>query len=145
MDGKGIVWCRFRPDVVKVTAALNAAGYGAVDYYGGTKKRNRASNEDSFRDDPKVRFLVGQYQAGGQGLDFSAASNIVWYSQTSDLLRRRQADERATKIGGKRIALTDLVAAGSNDEKLLEDLATRLKTADFVAGHGLKRYLQEIA
>lgn len=144
VDGKAIVWCRFRPDVLKVVAALKKAGYGAVDYYGGTKKRDRVRNEEAFRSDPKCRFLVGQYQAGGQGLDFSSASHIIWYSQTSDLLRRRQADERATKIGGRRIALTDLVAAGSNDQKLLDDLADKAMRADHMTGRGLRRYLETI-
>ena len=145
--GKCIVWCRFREDVVRVVAFLNnklGNSAKAVDYYGGTSKRNRVRHEEGFRSDPHIKYLVGQYQAGGQGLDFSAAEDIFWYSQTSDLLRRRQADERATKIGGKKIGLTDLVAAGSNDQKLLDDLAARRDRAEFLTGSGLRRYLEVI-
>lgn len=145
--GKCIIWCRFREDVVRVTAYLNnklGKSGRAVDYYGGTSKRNRVKHEEAFRSDPKTIYLVGQYQAGGQGLDFSAAEDIFWYSQTSDLLKRRQADERATKIGGKKIGLTDLVAAGSNDQKLLDELADRTVRADYLTGSGLRRYLEII-
>lgn len=141
---KSIVWCRFREDVVRVKRYLNTQGFGAVDYYGGTTKRQRVHNEEAFRNNPHTRVLVGQYQAGGQGLDFSAASDIFWYSHTTDLLRRRQADERATKIGGKRIGVTDVVAAGSNDEKMLADLASKMVTADYLTGNGLRRYLELI-
>lgn len=142
--GKFIVWCRFREDVVRAHRFLNADGFGAVHYYGGTSKKQRVHSEERFRNDPKCLALVGQYQAGGQGLDFSAAGDIFWYSHTSDLLRRRQADERATQMGGRRIGVTDIVAAGSNDEKMLADLETREVTADFLTGSGLRRYLELI-
>jgi superfamily II DNA/RNA helicase len=133
-----------RGEVERVKRYLNTQGFGAVDYYGGTTKRQRVHNEEAFRNNPHTRVLVGQYQAGGQGLDFSTASDIFWYSHTTDLLRRRQANERATKIGGKRIGVTDIVAAGSNDEKMLQDLASREITADFLTGSGLRRYLELI-
>jgi len=142
--GKFIVWCRFREDVVRVTRFLNTQAYGAVDYYGGTTKRNRVYHEEAFRNSRHCKALVGQYQAGGQGLDFSAAGDIFWYSHTSDLLRRRQADERATQMGGRKIGVTDIVAAGSNDEKMLADLESREVAADFLTGNGLRRYLELI-
>jgi hypothetical protein len=145
VPGKAIIWCQFREDVIRVHKHLNTLGIGdAVHYYGGTTKRERVIFESRFRNDPKCRWLVGQYQAGGQGLDFSTAGDIFWYSHTSDLLRRRQADERATKIGGKRIGVTDLVAIGSNDEKMLDDLASKEVTANYLTGHGLRDYLQLI-
>ena len=145
VEGKFLVWCRFRYDVVRVHAFLNARGIRAGHYYGGTSQRDRVNNERSFREDPTFVAMVGQYVAGGQGLDFSTAGDIVWYSHTSDLLRRRQADERATRIGGRRVCVTDLVASGSNDCKLLEDLECKEKVADFLTGNGLRRYLQLIA
>jgi len=129
---------------VRVHRFLNKKGIKAVHYYGGTTKKERVRHEESFRDPEGATVLVGQFQAGGQGLDFSAAGDIFWYSHTSDLLRRRQADERATKIGGRKIGLTDIVAAGSNDEKMLADLAQREVTADFLTGTGLRRYLELI-
>lgn len=141
--GKSLVWCRFREDVLRVVDYLGRKGIKAVHYYGGTTRKERVRHEEAFRNDPKTTVLVGQYQIG-QGLDFSAAEDVIWYSQTSDLLRRRQADERATKIGGRRIGLTDLVAAGSNDSKLLDDLAAKAVRADFLTGTGLRRYLNLI-
>jgi SNF2 family DNA or RNA helicase len=144
VPGKFIVWCRFREDVVRVTRFLNTQAFGAVDYYGATTKRNRVIHEERFRNNPHCKALVGQFQAGGQGLDFSSAGDIFWYSHTSDLLRRRQADERATQMGGRKIGVTDIVAAGSNDDKMLADLESRGVTADFLTGNGLRRYLELI-
>ena len=142
--GKFLVWCRFRSDVIKVHRLLNDQGIKAGHYYGGTTKPQRAYFEKAFRNDPSFTALVGQYVAGGQGLDFSTADDIFWYSHTSDLLRRRQADERATKIGGRRVSVTDLVATGSNDNKLLADLEQKEQIADFLTGSGLRRYLELI-
>lgn len=142
--GKFLVWCRFRPDVVKAHQFLNDYGIKAGHYYGGTTKKQRATFERAFREDPSFTAIVGQYVAGGQGLDFSTAEDVFWYSHTSDLLRRHQADERATKIGGKRISITDLIATGSNDTKFLADLESKSVTADYLTGSGLRRYLETI-
>lgn len=142
--GKFIVWCRFREDVVRVHRFLNTAGIKSVHYYGATTKKQRVYHEESFRNDPKTMGLVGQFQAGGQGLDFSAADDIFWYSHTTDLLRRRQADERATQMGGRKIGVTDIVASGSNDEKMLNDLEMKGVTADYLTGNGLRHYLELI-
>lgn len=47
-------------------------------------------------------------------------------------------------MGGRKIGVTDIVAAGSNDEKMLADLESREVTADFLTGNGLRRYLELI-
>lgn len=142
--GKFIVWCRFREDVAMAMEVLRAAGYGPVDYFGGTTQRQRPVHEEAFRSDPKCRALVGQFQAGGQGLDFSAARDIIWFSHTSDLLMRRQADDRATAVGSHDVVVTDLVAEGSNDDRLLESLRERRERSEFLTGEGLRNYLQLI-
>lgn len=139
---KCVVWCRFREDIVRVKAALRAKGFQAVDYYGGTKPKDRLSHERRFREDPACGPLVGQPQAGGQGLDFSAATDIIWYSHIQDRIRRSQADERATKVGGRKIGVADLIAYGSNDERMLATLEEKGVRSDFLTGQGLREYLQ---
>lgn len=139
---KCVVWCRFREDIVRVKAALRTAGFDAVDYYGGTRPKDRLSHERRFREDPECGPLVGQPQAGGQGLDFSAASDIIWYSHIQDRIRRSQADERATKVGGRKIGVADLIAHGSNDERMLATLREKGVRSDFLTGQGLRDYLQ---
>lgn len=132
LKGKTIIWTKFRKDVEYIIKAL---GDKAVDYYGGTTMKNRKINEDKFKTKDSCLFLVGQYEAGGQGLDFSNASNIIWYSQTSNLLKHKQADERATKIGGRNITIIDLIANNTIDEeKILENLKEKIKTSKMVTG-----------
>lgn len=140
---KTIVWCRFREDIVRVCAMAKGNGMKPLHYYGGTSKDDRPRHEDLFRNDPTYGPLVGQPLACGQGLDFSVASWIVWYSHLDgDLIHRKQADERATSAAGGTIGITDLVAIGSGDQALLDGLEEKDLLADEVSGEGLRRFLQ---
>jgi hypothetical protein len=140
---KTIIWCRFREDIVRVYEACKKWGYKPVHYYGSTKTADRAKAEDRFQSDPKVGPMVANLKACGQGLDFSAASDIIHYSHThGDLIARSQGNERATQMGGVSKTLTDMVALGSNDQLMLDDFAGKHETSEFVSGEGLRRFLE---
>ncbi len=140
---KTVVFCRYREDIVRVMRACKRANYLPVDYYGGTPKKQRAVNEDRFMNDPRFGPLIGQPLACGQGLDFSIADDIVWFSHLDgDLIKRKQADERATQKGGGRVFITDLVADGTGDDQLLLDLVEKDELSEEVSGAGLRRFLQ---
>jgi SNF2 family DNA or RNA helicase len=143
-DGKCIVWCRLRAEIEALMKFFRQdSGIIALDYYGGTKTHLRARHEDRFRDDPTVKVLVAQPKACGQGLDFSAGSHIIWFSHIhGDLIGRRQADERCTKKGGRKIAVTDMVGLGTVDEKILDDQKVKELRTDFLTGSGLREYLR---
>ena len=142
---KTVVWCRFREDIVRVREACKSWGYKPVDYYGGTPKKLRPVHEDRFQRDPTCGPMVANAQTCGQGLDFSAGSHMVYYSHThGDLIGRRQSAERCTQKGGRSIGVTDLVARGSVDEKILEDQQQKVETTDYLTGEGLRRFLETI-
>lgn len=142
-DGKVIVWCRFRPEIERLRAFLKRRGLIFLDYYGGTPQAQRPRNEDRFRSDPTVKGIIAQPKACGQGLDFSAGEHIVWFSHLhGDLIARRQADERCTKKGGRKIAVTDLVGVGTVDGKILSDQEAKVQTTDFLTGEGLRDFLR---
>ena len=140
---KTVIFCRFREDIVRVMKACKRANYLTVDYYGGTAKKQRARNEDRFMNDPRFGPLIGQPQACGQGLDFSIADDIVWYSHLDgDLIKRKQANERATQKGGGRVFITDIIADGTGDDQLLLDMQEKDELSEEVSGQGLRRFLQ---
>lgn len=144
-DGKAIIWCRFRPEIERVRAFLKRKGHISLDYYGGTKPKDRVRNEERFRSDPTVKCMVAQPKACGQGLDFSAGVAIIWFSHVhGDLIGRRQADERCTKMGGRKIAVTDMVGRGTVDTKILDDQDRKVQVTDFLTGEGLREYLRTI-
>lgn len=142
-DGKLIVWCRFRAEIERICAFLRRKGHICVDYYGKTTPADRVRNEERFRSDPTVKCMVAQPKACGQGLDFSAGEHIVWFSYIhGDLIGRRQADERCTKVGGRKIAVTNLVGRGTVDEKIIADEDAKVVTTEFLTGEGLREYLR---
>lgn len=145
-EGKVIVWCRYRRDIEMVKARMKKEGLLFLDYYGGTKSSDRPKNEERFRSDPKVKGIVAQPKACGQGLDFSAGQDMIHYSHLhGDLIARRQADERCTKMGGRSIGVLDLVARGTVDERILADNDDKARRADYLTGDGLREYLRLVA
>lgn len=137
--GKNIIWCKFKDDIRRVTAALQNEGRKVVQYHGGvTSQRKRQDAIDAFMHDPSVVDFVGQPAAGGEGLDLSVAETIHWYSHTFDLIERDQANERATQVGGKSITVLDYVATGTVDEHILRTLNGKRSVSDELTGKGLR-------
>lgn len=142
---KTVIWCRYREDVVRVRDACKSWGYKPVDYYGGTPKKLRPVHEDRFQRDPTCGPMVANAQTCGQGLDFSAGGHMVYYSHThGDLIGRKQSAERCTVKGGRSIGVTDLVARGTVDEKILADQDRKVQTTEYLTGDGLRRYLETV-
>jgi SNF2 family DNA or RNA helicase len=142
-EGKLIVWCRFRLEIETLEKLLKKAGFLSVTYYGGTRPMDRLKHEERFRHDPTCKVMIAQPKACGQGLDFSAGEHIVWFSHVhGDLIGRRQADERCTKMGGRKIAVTDMVGLGTVDTRILEDQDKKVTQTDYLTGEGLRELLR---
>jgi SNF2 family DNA or RNA helicase len=145
-SGKFIVWCVFQEDIRRVCEALRARGYKVLEYHGGTSPEDKRKAREAFAPgaDNDVNGLVGHPKSGGQGLDLSEAGKIIWYSSTPDAIVRNQADERATKMGGRNVPVVHLRAPGIDD--YWEELVTeRRELSDQVAGEGMKEVLRRIA
>jgi SNF2 family DNA or RNA helicase len=129
-EGKSIIWCTFREELKIVAKFLRSKGYSLVEYHGQIRTEHRNKAIDAFQKDPSVKLFLGQPAAGGEGLNLSAASNVIWFSHVFDAIKRNQASERATTTGGKNIALIDICAVGTVDEKILADLGKKKVTAE---------------
>lgn len=140
--GKVIVWCRFREDMDRVVRRLLADGHAVVQYHGRTSDDEKARVRELFAPGAEndVKALVGY---STPGLDLSAAWEIVWYSHTFDAIKREQADERATAMGGRNITLTDIRAPGV-DEYILENVLDKVSVADALAGGGMRDALRRL-
>ncbi len=141
-SGKVIVWCRFREDMDRVANRLTADGHEVVQYHGRTSPDDKARVRELFAPDAEndVKALVGYPTAG---LDLSAASHIFNYSHTFDAIKREQADERATAIGGENVHVMDFVAPGV-DGYILDNVLNKVSVADVVAGSGMRDALKRM-
>lgn len=138
---KVITWCRYHEDIKRVKAVLSELGIKFVEYHGGIGARERMTNMHRFMTDSECKVFVGQPAAGGRGLDLSAAKTVIWYSHTYDLIHRRQADERATHIGGHKIDVIDLQALDTIDLSIMASLSEKTTISDYVSRHGLQAFL----
>lgn len=143
--GKFIVWCAFRQDMDMVAAALRERGYKILEYHGRVSAADKRLVREMFApgSESDIDGIVGHPRSGGQGLDLSEAGKIIWYSGTPDAIVVNQADERATKMGGRNIPVVSLRAPGI-DEYWAELVDNRRELSDRVAGEGLKEVLRKV-
>lgn len=139
--GKVVIWCAYQTDMDLVKAHLLAEGHKVVEYHGRVSDKVKSESLHSFRENRDIKALIGHTQSGGRGVDMSVASSIFNYSHTFKARLRVQALERATKIGGKNIRVLDFVAPGP-DQRILKVTRERIDIADYIAGTGMKRFLE---
>lgn len=137
IQGKAIIWCRFQRDVEIVRDALIEAhgAWSTVTYYGPTSQEARQDAIEAFQSPnmPDCRFFVGTPHTGGKGINLTAASTVVYYSNDFSLEKRLQSEDRAHRIGqtGK-VTYVDLVAPGTLDQRVLEALKKKRDVASLV-------------
>lgn len=144
-DGKMIIWANYRHDIEAIRLALaKVYGMNAVaTYYGDTESEERQRIVNDFQNpDSELRFFVGNPSTGGYGLTLTQASVVVYYSNSFDLEKRLQSEDRAHRIGQtKNVTYIDLIAPKTVDEKIVKALKSKIDIATQVMGEELKAWL----
>jgi len=144
-DGKIIIWANYRHDIEAIKLALaKEYGMNAVGtYYGDTDGDERKRVVEEFqKPDSDMRFFVGNPSTGGYGLTLTAAHTMVYYSNSFDLEKRLQSEDRAHRIGQtKNVTYIDLIAVGTVDEKIVKALRAKIDIATQVLGEEIKQWL----
>ena len=134
VDGKFIIWARFREELMAISAALAAAGITSVEYHGGVAREDRERAVNEFQEG-EARAFVGQPQSGGIGLTLTAAETVVYYSNDFNLETRLQSEDRAHRIGTRRnVVYIDLAAEDTIDEQISRNLQRKQRVAAVVLG-----------
>jgi len=143
-DDKVIIWATYVADIKKIVDKLTAS-YGhdsVVSYYGDTSTDERSEAVKRFQDDPNVRFFVGNPSTGGYGITLTAATMVVYYSNSYNLEHRIQSEDRAHRIGQtKSVNYVDLCVAGTIDEKIIKALRAKKNIAAQVLGEDITSWL----
>ena len=143
VDGKVIIWSRFRYDMQRITKALNIV-YGntkVVTYYGDTDDEQRTKAIEKFQNG-NARFFVGNPQTGGYGITLTAANTVIYFANSFDLAVRMQSEDRAHRIGQKSsVTYIDMIAEGTIDEKIVKALRSKMDIATTVMGEDLRKWL----
>lgn len=130
--GQAIIWAKYITDIVDILEALGPENCYA--YYGAIDSRAREEAVAGFQAG-KRRFFVGQPGAGGVGLTLTAASTMIYYSNTFRLYDRLQSEDRAHRIGQHRtVVYIDLETPGTVDTKVIASLRAKKDVADAITG-----------
>ena len=145
MEGKVIIWANYVHDINEITKALETEyGEGSVvQYYGKVSSDDRQKAIKDFQDpNSPVKYFIGNTQTGGYGITLTAASNVIYYSNSYDLEKRLQSEDRAHRIGQtKSVTYVDLIAEKTVDEKIIKALRKKINIATTVMGDTVQDWI----
>ena len=143
VEGKVIIWSRFRYDVQRISQALikKHGRSSTVVYYGDTSDEDRTKGIEEFQEGKAVYF-VGNPQTGGYGITLTKAQTVIYFSNSFDLAVRMQSEDRAHRIGqNKNVTYIDFIAEGTIDERIVKALRNKMDIASEVLGENLRDWL----
>ena len=142
---KVIIWATYRPDIEAIRLMLQEA-YGmdsVAAYYGDTPAEERHAIVERFQDPQSpLRFFLANPSTGGYGLTLTQAKTVIYFSNSFDLEKRLQSEDRAHRIGQtNKVTYIDLVSPGTVDEHIVKALRNKINIASQVLGEELKKWL----
>jgi len=145
MEGKVIIWANYVHDIEQITKELEKE-YGegcVVQYYGKVSSEDRQTAIKEFQDpNSNVKYFIGNTQTGGYGITLTAASNVIYYSNSYDLEKRLQSEDRAHRIGQhKPVTYVDLIAEKTVDEKIIKALRKKINIASTIMGDTVQDWI----
>lgn len=119
-DEKMIVYCRFTREIEHICELLGPR----VARYDGKTKGDRLVGMDRFLNrDSDCDTLVANVKSLSHGWTLNVATLIVYYSNTPELERREQSEDRNYRIGQtKSVHVVDVGAVGTVDMKQIHSL-----------------------
>ena len=144
-DGKVIIWATYREDIKKIVESLKKA-YGeasTVEYHGGVDATLRQEHIAQFQQEKgPTRYFVGNAQTGGYGITLTAANTVIYFSNSYDLEKRLQSEDRAHRIGQTgSVTYVDFVAENTIDDKIVKALRSKINIANEIMGEDIKDWI----
>lgn len=111
----------FTHEIDLISKFLDSKNMGYLVLSGKTSAEARETIEEDFRDDPECIVIIIQAQTGGEGLDFTAASECITYSPTFSVIQWAQVSARFHRMNSDHVVTyIDFVMEGTIDEKIIE-------------------------
>ena len=144
-DGKFIIWANYVQNIKTIISKLKEK-YGAqsvVSIFGEVSTEDRQEAVRRFQDDDSCRFFIGNPSTGGYGLTLTAASYVVYFSNSYNLEVREQSEDRAHRIGqDKNVTYIDLIAENTIDEFIVGALDKKMKLSAQTLGEEVKKWIK---
>ena len=145
LQGKAIIWATWTRDIRSIASALRDrySVQAVARLHGETPASERQNIVENFQDrNSDLRFLVGHPKTGGYGLTLTAASTVIYYSNSYDLELRLQSEDRAHRIGQiNKVTYIDLIAPDTVDQKIVNALRGKISVADTILGEEVREWM----
>lgn len=145
IQGKAIIWATWTADIRSIAEALRDrhSVQAVARLHGETPDSDRQQIVEDFQDrHSDLRFLVGHPKTGGYGLTLTAASTVIYYSNSYDLELRLQSEDRAHRIGQtNKVTYIDLISPDTVDQKIVGALRDKISIADQILGEDPRKWL----
>jgi SNF2 family DNA or RNA helicase len=145
VQGKAIIWATWTMDIRSIAEALRDrfSVQAVAPLHGETPDSERQKIVDTFQDrQSDLRFIVGHPKTGGYGLTLTAATTVIYYSNSYDLELRMQSEDRAHRIGQtNKVTYIDLISPSTVDEKIVRALRDKISIADQILGEETREWL----
>jgi len=138
-EHKIIIWASFKVNYTQIAAKLkalfekNRKTYEICQLTGGMTDKARQTSIDKFQEDHTHRVMIANQQAGGVGVNLTAASYALYYSRSFSLEADLQSEARNHRGGSqqhKSITRVDLVVKDTIDDVILGALARKENLAN---------------
>lgn len=135
---KALVFSQWTQFLDRIETSVSAAGISSVRLDGGT--RDRAAVVDQFQNDADTSVFLISLQAGGSGLNLTAADHVFLMDPWWNPAVEQQAADRAHRIGQDRpVMVYRLVTKDTVEERVLALQEQKRGLADAaLAGGGLQ-------
>lgn len=150
MEGKVIVWGKFKFEIAEMERACQKAGIECVTFFGETSEADRMEARSRFKNDPKLRVFIGQVRTGGIGLTLlgdnssreTSCSNAIYLSNTFSTEDRVQSEDRNHRIGQKwPCTYYDLITPHTVDMRILSTLRSNKHLSDEIMRDGYRSWI----
>lgn len=141
---QGIIWSRFTPDITAICEMMQRMGKSFVRYDGRVDEDQREINENRFHAGD-AQWFVSNQQVGGEGLTLIEAHTMIYYANSFKLIERLQSEDRPHRYGQTfPLDIIDLVARGTMEERLINNLIGKFDVASIVVGDGFREWIKPV-
>ena len=143
-EGKIIIWANYLHNIHDILETLKKKfpEDRAVSIYGAVSVPDRDKAVVDFQTDKYTRFMVGNPATGGLGLNLTAATTVIYFSNSYDLTLREQSEDRAHRKGQtKSVTYIDLIMQGTIDEFIIRALNKKKSMSAQVLGEEVLKFL----
>lgn len=139
---KVIVFTWFKADLFLLHTQLSKER--RVILYEGTSQE-RAEKEKDFQEAQDFPIFLANIEVAKESITLTAASHVIYYSNTWNYASRKQSEDRAHRFGQKRsVIYYDLVCPSTIDESVAHVLQHKGKMADKILGDTMRLAMMAI-